>query len=229
MPNLQEALDADLSAYTRVENIAQTNAPTPSTDLQPGRSSMMRCPLPLLSSATPDALRSFYINGQVPQVRLLAQQPVTLGSSASSSTTLVSSSSSSSSSTTATLAVATATTTTPTIGPNVKYTGVITLSKALQLLSVAVNSPARIQLYGTSTAQSSDLSRGLDAAPAAGTIQNIICDVVLDTAQYKWTFQDRIASNGDSPQSAAIYVTITNLDATSDAITMTMNYVPIVA
>lgn len=192
---------------------------------------MMRCPLPILGAATPDALRSYFLDGQVPQVRLLTPQSTVIGqsSSTSSTTVLASSSSSSSSGTVATLAAATATITTATIGPNSKYTGVLQLSKSFQLLSIAVNSPARVELYGTSSAQGSDLARGLDVAPAAGTAQNIICDVVLDTVPYQWTFQNRVGASGNSPQTSSIYVTVTNLDTTSDAITLTLVYVPLVS
>jgi hypothetical protein len=71
------------------------------------------------------------------------------------------------------------------------------------------------------------MSRGLDVAPGAGTAQNIICDVVLDTVPYQWTFQNRTGANGESPQTTAIYVTVTNLNTTSSAVTVTLLYVPL--
>lgn len=228
MPTLEEALGANLEGYSPVVAQPVINAPTPSVDLQPGRSATIRCPLPILGQATPDSLRSYFLNGQVPQTRLLSPQTNSNNGSTGSSTGSTSVSSSSSTVVTTTLAVATATTTTPSIGPNVKFTGVLTLAKAFQLLSVTTSSPARIQFYGTSVARANDLARALDAAPGAGTAQNIICDLVLDTAPYQWTFQDRIAANGDNPQTTLIYVTVTNLDVTSDAITVTLNYVPLV-
>lgn len=227
MPSLAQAVNADLSGYTPVQNPTNTNQPTPSTNMQPGRSAVMRCPLPILGAATPDALRSYFLDGQVPQVRLMTPQ-TTAPSTASGSTTTFSSSSSSGGGSGTALATSTATITTATIGPSSKFTGVIQLSRTFQLVSIAVNGPARIELYGTATAQTSDISRGLDVAPGAGTLQNIICDVVLDTLPYQWSFQNRTGANGNSPQTPSIYVTITNLAATSAALTVTLTYVPLV-
>jgi hypothetical protein len=107
------------------------------------------------------------------------------------------------------------------------FTGVMSISKGFQLLDLSVGTPCRIQLYGTQAAQLQDRARALDSPPPAGTAQNIICDVVLDTAPYRWTFQNRIGANGDSPQNPSVYVTLTNLDATSDVITLTLSYVPL--
>jgi hypothetical protein len=105
----------------------------------------------------------------------------------------------------------------------------MSFSRSFQLLVLAVNSAARVRIYGTAAAQSGDLGRGLDIPPAAGTAQNIICDVVLDTAPFTWPFQDRVGANADTPQTTNIYVTVTNLDTNSDAITVTFQYVPLQA
>jgi hypothetical protein len=84
-------------------------------------------------------------------------------------------------------------------------------------------------MYGTALAQSADSSRALDISPPAGTGQNIICDIVLDTAPYLWNFQNREGANGDNPVSSTIYLTVTNLDAITDIITLSLSYIPIVS
>ena len=84
------------------------------------------------------------------------------------------------------------------------------------------------RLYGTAAQQSADAYRGLDVAPPAGTAQNMICDLVLDTAPLVWGFQDRIGSNGDNPTSSTVYITVTNLEAVTDSFTLTFGYVPLV-
>jgi hypothetical protein len=189
----------------------------------------MRCPLPILGQATPDALRSFYLKGNVPQVRLLTPESVVINGGTSTTTANVSTASSGSSGSTTAIVAKTSTITTAVLSPNAQFTGVMSFSRSFQLLVLAVNSSARVRLYGTAAAQSGDLGRGLDIPPAAGTAQNIICDVVLDTSPFTWPFQDRVGANADTPQTTNIYVTVTNLDSNSDAITVTFQYVPLQA
>ena len=239
MPSINDAIVSklDLTGYEPVPSSPAPPNPAPSFDgqqtggLEPGRNTMIRCPLPPLWQASPDSLRQFYVKGQVPQMRvMLPSAPGPVGGSTSTTTAVISSSSGSSGgggSSGVSIAAAQAVVRTPVLFPGNKFTGTIALPKSFQLLSLAVGSPCRIQLYGSALAQSQDSSRALDAAPAAGTTQNIICDVALDTAPYQWAFQNRIGANTESPQTATIYVTLTNLDATSDAITLTVQYVPL--
>lgn len=232
MPSLNQALNADLSSYEPVTPTPSApGAAGPQDDMQPGRSSVLRCPLPPVWQASPDSLRQFYLKGQVPQNRFLtppAFQPNSAGgTTTTNASVIISGGGSSGGGSTTSLAAKQASLTTPSLGPNNKFSGSINLAKSFQLLSVAVGSPCRIQLYGTSAAQLSDINRGLDQPPAAGTGQNIICDVALDTVPYQWSFQSRTGANADNPQVASIYVTITNLDSTSDVVTMTLVYVPL--
>lgn len=220
-----DSATADLSGYVPLEN-NRPAAPAPSTDLQPGRSPTMRCPLPILGQATPDSLRGYYLKGNVPQTRLLTPQAVNTNSGSTTTTGVITTSSSGSSGSTTTIVAKQATVTTAVLSPNSKFTSTIGMTRSYQLLSLSVSSSARVQLYGTSVAQSADLSRGLDVPPAAGTAQNIICDVVLDTAPTIWSFQSRMGANADTPQSTVTYITVTNLDTNSDAITVTIQYVP---
>jgi len=237
MPSIADAIVSklDLTGYQPAppSNPAPPAATGQQTGgLEPGRNTMIRCPLPPLWQASPDSLRQFYIQGQVPQRRLLTPVSLTPVGSSSSTTssitnTTVIPSPGGGSSSGGSIAASQIVVKTPVIFPGNKFVGSASLPKSFQLLSIAVGSPCRVQLYGTALAQSQDLSRALDTPPGAGTAQNIICDVALDTAPYQWSFQNRIGANADNPQSATIFVTITNLDATSDAITLTIQYVPL--
>ena len=225
---LNDSSSTNLSGYVPLTpSVAQP--PTPNSNLQPPRSSTMRCPLPILGQATADSLRSFYLQGQVPQVRLLTPESVVINGGTSTTTASASTASSGSSGSTTTIVAKTSTITTAALSPNAQFTGVMSFSRSFQLLVLAVNSVARVQLYGTAAAQSGDLGRGLDIPPAAGTAQNIICDVVLDTLPLIWSFQDRVGANADNPQTTNIYVTVTNINSTATPITVTFQYVPLEA
>jgi len=236
VPSIADAIVSkqNLTGYQPTPPSPAPPTPSPTFDgqqaggLEPGRNTMIRCPLPPLWQASPDSLRQFYVKGQVPQRRLLT--PVSLGPVGASgtttvNTTVISGSSGGGSSSGSSITAAQAVVKTPVIFPGNKFVGSFTMPKSFQLLSIAVGSPCRVQLYGTALAQTQDLSRALDAPPGAGTAQNIICDVALDTVPYQWSFQNRIGANADTPQVGTVYVTITNLDATSDAVTLTIQYV----
>lgn len=231
MPALQETIGQDLSRYVPVEK-PQNQVPLPSNSREPGYNSYIRCPLPPIWQTTPDSLRQYYQNNVVPQNRLFNPNPVVTGSG--NITTIVNSNSGSSAggggaSSLATLAISNTSVRTPSIIAGSKYSGSFTLSKAFELLNISASSPCRIQLYGTQSAQSADSYRGLDISPPAGTGQNIICDIVLDTVPYLWNFQNREGANSDNPVSSTIYITVTNLDAVTDVITLTFSYIPIVS
>lgn len=207
------------------------SASTPSTNYQPGLNAFLRCPLPPIWQTTSDTLRQFYQNNQVPQVRLF--NPPTdhfSGGNVTNNTFVTSSSSSGGSggSSVATLAIASTSLKTSAINAGAKFVSSFSLSKAFELLSLTASSPCRIQLYGTQAAQIADSTRALDVSPPAGTAQNIICDVVLDTTPLIWSFQNREGANGDNPVTSKVYITVTNLDLLTDIITLSISYIPIV-
>lgn len=235
MPTLNDSFQSDLSAYSPTSSALVTygtGAAPPSVDLQPGRSSVMRCPLPPVWQASPDALRQFYINGTVPQNRLMtpAAVPVSTSSGTSSSASslvIVNGGGGGGGSSTSPITAQQVSVTSPALAPGAKFVGSMSLSKSFQLLNLSVSSPCRVQLYGTANSQTQDINRGLDIAPAAGTVQNIICDIALDTAPYQWIFQNRVGANTDTPQAGVVYVTLTNLGNTGSTATMTFAYVPL--
>lgn len=75
MPSLAESTKTyqqlQEAGYKPVEASA-VNKPTPSPDAsqEPVYTGYIRCPLPILSNSTPDSLRTYYINGKVPQYRI---------------------------------------------------------------------------------------------------------------------------------------------------------------
>lgn len=229
MPALKDTIGQDLSNYAPVEKPVN-QVPLPSPNREPGYNVFLRCPMPPVWQTTPDSLRQYYQNNLVPQVRLFNPPSVIpAGGTTIVNSTSSSSGSSSGGTTTASLAITSSSVKTPSINAGNKFTGSFSLSKAFELLSVSATSPCRIQMYGTAIAQSADSSRALDVSPPAGTGQNIICDVVLDTAPYIWNFQNREGANADNPVSSTIYLTVTNLDVLTDVITLSFSYIPLVS
>ena len=105
--------------------------------------------------------------------------------------------------------------------------GVLTMAKAFVVLTVTVSAPARVRLYSTVSAQNADLARPITNGPGYGTEQGIIGDVVLDTAPTTWQAVNMTGANGDTPQSATIYLTCDNISNASEAVTVSVSYVPI--
>lgn len=228
MAILSEALTANLKGYEPVEINHRLTPPALDRDLQPTFNPMIRCPLPPISS-TPDSLRQFYTGGVVPQMRILTPPNIVPGSGGTfiESTAVIAPTVVSASSASTKLSATQKAITTTVLNPNDVFAGSLLLAKSFQLLQITANSACRVQLYGTALAQTLDLSRGLDTAITAGVFQNIISDVVLDTAPFQLPYQNRIGANGDSPQSSSIYISITNLDIASDVITVTISFVPL--
>lgn len=228
MPTLSDAIKTDLSNYDPVESVSRINAAAPVADSQPNRGTMMRCPLPPLFQPSPDNLRAYYLKGQVPQFRIFTPpSSQSSGGAVTTTTTEVSGSSGGGGTTTPVIAAAIVSIKTNTLAPGASFTSTVQMSKSFQLLSLAASAAMRFELYGTNSAQTADAGRGLDIPPAAGSTQNIICDVALDTAPYQWAYQSRVGANGDSPQSATVYVTITNIGTVNAALTATLTYVPL--
>ena len=92
---------------------------------------------------------------------------------------------------------------------------------------VSVTAAARVRLYGTASSQSTDLTRPITQGAGFGTEQNLIGDVVLSTAPVVWQAVDMVGANGDSPQSAAVYITVDNLGVSTTAISVSIVYVPL--
>jgi hypothetical protein len=200
----------------------------PQQALMPTRNPMMRFASPYLPGIFPssDSLVGYHIGGKAPQYRIPvpAQAPAQGAGSTSTTTTIVTSSSSTTNNpaTSQTVSISTAT-----ISPGTTYTGIITMAKAFVLLTVSLSAAARIELYSTLAAQTSDLHRPSTVGPGFGVEQGIITDIVLDTAPYVWQAVNVIGANADTPQSQNIYISVTNLSAASQAYVVSIQYVPV--
>ncbi len=229
MASLQEAIKVDTSRYRQVERPSMPIYPEQNRSLEPVINSMLRCPLPPMQ-VSPDNLRQFYLNGQVPQIRLLTPSTNTVRASSGGSvitnnrvTQIVSGGSSSSS-----LAVKSVSVTTPSLNSGDNFQTAAMVAKAYQLLSVSASGPCEVRLYGSVSEQVTDSARGLDVPVAAGVGQNIVSDVALDSVPYVWYYQNRVGANADTPQSNLLYITVINLDEVSDVISVVLQYVGMV-
>ena len=243
MPSVKESLQADLSGYERVDapvaGGSHIGLPPP-LEGQPTLNPFLRCPLPPIA-VTPDSLRQYYSGGQIPQFRILTPTDSASGVGRSGggtviihqsvSSTVGSTPSASGSGSTGTgagstgLVAAGVSLTTPSLGVGATFMSSVQMSKSFQLLILTADKPCRVEIYGTASAQNSDLGRGLDIAPLPGTQQDLITDVVLDTLPYRWSWQNRVGANGNNPQDATVYITVTNEGVSTDVITISVVFV----
>lgn len=230
MSSIKDALSVDVSGYVPVDKSTVPNkGASLAHPLEPTLNPFSRFPLPPMQ-VSPDSLRQFYQGGQVPQMRFLVPPNNVPGSNSGTTVnnTVITGGSGSTSSTTINNGLslnAQFASITPILNPGDIFTGVVSIAKSFELISLAATSDCRVQLYATNMAQVIDSGRALDVAPPAGTSQDIITDVALDTFPYNYSWQNRIGHNGDTPQTLFIYVSITNLGAASLAIAVTVQYV----
>lgn len=230
MPSLEEATKPVPPQYQRVEP-RSASAPIPfvptKASLEPVFSSLLRCPLPPVA-ITPDSLRQFYRGGTVPQHRILTPVPSSAGTGGGTVTknTFVQGGSSTS---TFTNPAQNASVSTPILNPGGSFQTSVNVSKVLSLTKITASVPARVELYATAAAQSSDFGRpafisGVINPPTAGTEHEVIADLYLDTV-LDWAMSPMaVGANDDFPQTTVLYVTVTNIGATSTSITASFTY-----
>lgn len=229
MPSIRDAVHADLSGYSPANPVAKTTAPVTQSTMR--ASPILRCPLPPFG-ADVDSLRQFEQGAGIPQIRIIPPPLVMPSTStgAASGQLASSSSSSSSSSTTVSLTAATVVVNVGTLAPSGVFIGTASiLKKSFQLLYMSSTSAVDVRLYGTSTAQLLDSTRLIDDPVPAEVGENIISDVLFDTAPFTWGWQNRIAANQASPQVATIYVTVVNPSTTDTLIgvAVSITYLPL--
>jgi hypothetical protein len=223
MPALKDVLSKGLpEGYVPVENAPPATSPVDDAQFS---SPTVRCPLPP-TNADADSLRTFQKGSSTPQFRVMPLPPQTGGS-----TTVTeggSSSSSSGSGGGTAVSVATTVSTTVNIPANGATITRIAATQSFQLLSISTNAPCCVRLYGNAAAQDTDSSRAIDAPVPAELTQNIIIDLVFDTAPYFWTTQNIMGVNADSPQGTILYITVLNPTAAplSNA-TVYITYLPL--
>jgi hypothetical protein len=230
MPTIDETLNVDRSKYTSAPPSPPPSEAMPEPAPLPVRSPLLRFTSPYLPGTFPssDNLTGYHIGGKAPQYRIpIPAQAPAQGSGSTSASTVVVTSSSSGGVTNNPATSNTASISTPTLSPGAVYTGVITMAKAFVVLTVSVNAAARIELYSTLAAQTSDLARPSTKGPGYGTEQGIIADFVLDTVPVVWQAVGVVGANGDNPQSKNVYISVTNLSNASQAYIVSIQYVPV--
>ena len=233
MPALNDMTRQSLSGFQAVEN-PKTPPPATVPGAVLGGNRYLRCPLPPFNSS-PDVLRQFNESGKVPATRVI---PLPVATTLGTGTTVTeavstfgsgSSSGGGASSTTNSPVATPAIVSVPAVAAGSSFTTIIQASFSFQLLSVSANQPLEVRLYGSALAQTSDAPRLIDTAVPFESAQNVITDVVLDTVPYKWTWQNRVGNNADSPQSANLYVSVRGLSGAALSPAMvTILYAPIV-
>jgi len=102
------------------------------------------------------------------------------------------------------------------------------MAQSGQLINMFSNGPCEVRLYGTQTAQAFDASRPSGNPIPPEISQNVITCVIFDTSPFSWTWQSRMFTNGDNPQTATIYVTVVGTNSLSGApVTVTVQFLPL--
>lgn len=188
----------------------------------------LRSTLPPLAAQV-DNVRQFNELGKTPRFRVIPL-PVNLTSGGGSVVNVTKSTSSgggSSTTTGVTSIVASTVTINASIGPSSAILSSAVMARSFQLLSVIATAAVSIRLYGNSSAQALDSFRGIDAPVPAELGQDLITDLVLDTAPYTWNWQDRIGANSDTTQNTNIYITLLNPSTLSDVVSVAIKFVPL--
>lgn len=238
MSTLSEATSKSVEqlGLKRVESsqVTQQTVTDSSSNLGTGYT---RCPVPPVS-ISPDSLATYNQNGQTPQARFLASLPLFSETSSGNSTTTVVQGSGGSSGTGSSSSPSTSTSnilptnigfTTSVISQNVPFLTTVQMSPLFILYKVSVSSPARVELYSTSSFQTLDRGRAATTPVTVGSENGIIGDFNLATSQESpWICSPAPTGfNGDDPISSSIYVTVNNLAATSTTITVSLFYLPL--
>ena len=106
--------------------------------------------------------------------------------------------------------------------------GSVSLAKALTVFGATVGTPARIRLYSTAAARDADVNRSNMVPVTPGSQHGMILDLYLNTSdKFTWVMSPPAqGASADTPQTATIYYSITNLSTSSRAITATLTYLP---
>ena len=228
MPSIQDAIESRnrLSSYIPVPSAPPVLALLPS-EVAPATN--LRFILPPFNS-DPDTVRQFEVHSTGPKNRIwpLPQAPASSNKTVTTGGSTSTSSSSSSSSSSVTLTAKSITFSTGTLPAESEVQTSVQMAESFQLLSISVNGPCEVRLYGTKIAQSHDASRVTGDPVPPEISANVITCITFDTSPYSWGWQNRIGANQDNPQSTAIYVTVINTDPLlADSLTVTISYLPL--
>jgi hypothetical protein len=173
----------------------------------------LRCPLPPFST-TVDTIRQWNMTGKLPVMRVIplpTQQGAGGGAGSNiTNVTTTTSGSGTSSTTPTTLNPTTILIAVPFLPPGGNYKVTKQMAKSFQLLQVGSLQPVEFRLYSNAMDQAIDSARLTDVQVSFDQIEGVVSDVVFDVSPYQWNWENRIASNADSPQTTNMYVTIVN-------------------
>lgn len=231
MPSLKDSLRANLDGFgPTTEKLT-----LPPVATLPGQSNnfranpSIRCPLPPFN-AGPDTLRQFDEgDGASPRRRVipLPVQSQIGGGNVTQNTTIITSGSGGSTTPGGSLTARTVNYVSPILAPGAYDARTLVMAKSFQLIFADANAPCEMRLYGSAAGQSADIGRALDAPVPAEVFNDIITDVVLDTAPFDISWQNRVGVNTDLPQSARAFITVWNTDVVPQQITIAIVYLPL--
>ena len=192
----------------------------------------IRSPLPPIN-AGPDTLRQFNDgDASVPRRRLLPIPAPILGGGGTTVTNTVVTASSSGGGSAPTTSTGLTTVTLNYVSPFITSGSAATQalnvsSKSYQLISLKANGACEVRIYGSAIAQAADFGRAAYAPLAAELGNNMVTDVVLDTAPYVWNWQNRVGANSDSPQASIAYLTVFNRGSNPQAVQIAFVVLPL--
>ena len=129
------------------------------------------------------------------------------------------------SSTAMTMVRTTSTVTLAALAPGATGVAIIPLNRSTHILSVGTDYPAWVRLYNDAASRTADSSRSFTASPSAGS--GVVFDVVTAVgALVVKQSPVEIFVNNNSPTDTNGYVTITNKDAVTRIITLTIIHLP---
>lgn len=99
------------------------------------------------------------------------------------------------------------------------------VAKSYALMKIETSCAAWIRLYSDSASRTLDQSREITADPTAGV--NIMAEVVTTGAQTQVITPGIFAFNNDDPLTDFAYIRVTNLEGTTQNVTVTLTYLPL--
>lgn len=114
--------------------------------------------------------------------------------------------------------------TTPALSAQSAATGTINIARAFGLLTIQTDYPARVRLYDSIAHRNNDLNRAVAVYPADDS--GCLFEFITAPSLLNATIGRPVNGFSADPDSIAIPYTITNLDNSSRAITVTLGYLP---
>lgn len=235
MPTLAQATSKSIDEIG-FEHVSETNGSPDASPVSAPVASYLRSPTPP-TGVSADALNLFGQNSAVPQARLFSVPQLSDdtggGTSVITQTVSVSGGTSTSgggsSIVVAQAAAVNAAVTTPILNQNDSFQSGVQMAKTFVLIKVAVSSPARVRLYSSLAAQVGDVGRAPATPVPLGTQTGILGDFYLETvADSDWTCSPPVVGfNAEAARSATIFVTVTNIFASTTPVTASFLFVPL--